>query len=202
MTAEKDFYFTPHAPFRAQELKIKGSRFIGDIFPAASKEEADHYLVGIRKEFYDATHHCYAYRLGINGEYVRAADDGEPAGTAGKPILLALSSKELTNSLIVVTRYYGGTNLGTGGLARAYQEAAQLAIAGAEIKNVYLTDTINLLTGYEEIAPLEKLLHHYEVQYESEFGEKIRIKTAIRKSLSDKFKAEIAEKFYGKVLLS
>ena len=119
MQSEKDFYFTIETPFRAPELKVKGSRFIADIFPIDSKKEIDEYLASVRKEFYDATHHCYAFRLGINGENIRAADDGEPAGTAGKPILLALSSKELTNALLVVTRYYGGMNLGTGGLSRA-----------------------------------------------------------------------------------
>jgi len=197
MTPEKDFYFTIEMPFRAPEVKVKSSKFIADIFQAASKNEIDEHLSRIRKEFYDATHHCYAYRLGTLGEQSRAADDGEPSGTAGKPILLALSSKELTNCLIIVTRYYGGTNLGTGGLAQAYSEAALLAINGAKIKTVYLTDTFDLLLGYEDVAPLERLLLQYEADHKAEYGEKVKAKIKIRRSLSEKFQIEITEKFYG-----
>ncbi len=202
MTNEQDFYFTIESAFRAEEFKVKGSRFIADIFPASSKEEIEKYLSAIRKEFYDATHHCYAFRLGIHAENIRAADDGEPAGTAGKPILLALSSKELTDCLLIVTRYYGGTNLGTGGLARAYGEAAQLVATGAKMNTIYLTNTYNLILGYEEVAPLERLLTAYEARQTTEYGEKIIMKVNIRKSLSEKFEADIIEKFYGKVLLT
>ena len=203
MKSEQDFYFTIETAFRAPELKVKGSRFIADIFSVSAKSEIDTYLEQIRKEFYDATHHCYAYRLGIYGEHIRAADDGEPTGTAGKPILLALSMKELTDCLLIVTRYYGGTNLGTGGLARAYAEAAQLAVIGAKIKTIYLTDTFILHLGYEEVTMLEKFLHSYDaISYDAQYGEKVIMRADVRKSLSQKFKADILEKFYGKVLLS
>ena len=203
MKSDQDFYFTIESSFRAPELKVKGSRFIADIFPATSKKEIDDHLARIRKEFYDATHHCYAFRLGLHAENIRAADDGEPAGTAGKPILLALSAKELTDSLLIVTRYYGGINLGTGGLSRAYGESAQLAAAGAVIKTIYLTDTFALSLHYEEVAALERLLNAYQIKNShAEYGENVIIKIDIRKSFSEKFKAEIQEKFYGKVLIS
>jgi len=101
-----DNYLTVEAPLRAPEFKVKGSRFITDIIPVTSKEEIEHALTTIRKEFYDASHHCFAYRLGPGGLMLRAADDGEPTGTAGKPILLVLTSAKLTNTLIVVTRYF------------------------------------------------------------------------------------------------
>jgi len=202
MQPEKDFYFTVESAFRAPELKVKGSRFIADIFPVVSKEEIDGHLNRIRKEFYDATHHCYAFRLGINAENIRAADDGEPAGTAGKPILLAISSKELTDCLVIVTRYYGGTNLGTGGLSRAYSESAALAVSGAVIKSVYLTDTITLMLSYEEIELLERFLATYNTKsYDAEYGEKVRMKVDIRRSLSEKFAADINDKFFGKILI-
>jgi uncharacterized YigZ family protein len=203
MKSDQDFYFTIESSFRAPELKVKGSRFIADIFPAASKIEIDDHLERIRKEFYDATHHCYAFRLGINGENIRAADDGEPSGTAGKPILLALSSKELTNALLVVTRFYGGTNLGTGGLSRAYRESAQLAVNGAEINSIYLANSFTLSLHYEEVAALERLLINYQTKSRSaEYGENVLIKVDIRKSLSEKFQADIQEKFHGKILFS
>jgi len=203
MKSDRDYYFTVETAFRAPELKVKGSRFISDIFPVISKKDIEDKLDEIRKEFYDATHHCYAFRLGIHAENIRAADDGEPAGTAGKPILLALSSKELTNALLVVTRYYGGTNLGTGGLSRAYGESAQLAVAGAIIKTIYCTDTFTLSLHYEEVAALERLLSIYQTKsYNAEYGENIIMKVDIRKSLSEKFQADIQEKFYGKVLVS
>jgi uncharacterized YigZ family protein len=202
MNSEQDFYFTVKSAYRAPELKVKSSRFIADIFLAASKAVIEKQLSEIRKEFYDATHHCYAYRLGIQADQIRSADDGEPAGTAGKPILQALVSKELTNCLLIVTRYYGGVNLGTGGLSKAYGEAAQSAVKGATIKTIYLTNTFILHLGYEEITMLEKLLLSFETKaYDAQYGEKIIMKADIRKSLSSKFKTDILEKFHGKVLL-
>jgi uncharacterized YigZ family protein len=194
---EQDFYLTIRASLRAPELKIKGSRFIADIFPIASKEEIEVHLASIKKEFYDATHHCYAYRLGINGDTIRAADDGEPSGTAGKPILLALTSKELTNCILIVTRYYGGTNLGTGGLSRAYYEAAALAVEGSASIRIYLTDGYQFLLNYEDIDLFERLVHGYEAKHSADYGEKVLIKVDVRKSLSKKFEKEMDEKFYG-----
>lgn len=200
MQTQKDFYFTVESGFRAPELKVKGSRFISDIFPVNSKSAVDEHLDRIRKEFYDASHHCYAFRLGINAENIRAADDGEPAGTAGKPILLTISSKDLTDCFVIVTRYYGGTNLGTGGLSRAYSESAALAVSGAAIKTIYLTDTLILVLNYEEIELLERLLTTYQTKsYDAEYGEKVRMKVDIRKSLSEKFAGDINDKFFGKI---
>src|SRR6187455_577799 len=86
----QDFYLTISNPLRAPELKVVGSRFITDLYPVSTKEEIESYLDRIRKEFYDASHHCYAFRLGANAEQVRAADDGEPTATAGKPILMVI----------------------------------------------------------------------------------------------------------------
>ncbi|MFI5264246.1 MAG: IMPACT family protein [Candidatus Kapaibacterium sp.] len=203
MKSEQDFYFTIERPGRASELKVKGSRFIACIFPVTSKSEIQTALDLLRKEFYDATHHCYAYRLGTRGETIRAADDGEPSGTAGKPILLALSSRNLNDCLLVVVRYYGGTNLGTGGLARAYLEAAQLAVGGAAIRTVYLTNSFTIRLGYEDVPRLEKLLASFNAKTsDAQFGERVVMKAEIRKSLSDRFKADILDTFYGKVIVS
>ena len=118
------------------ETRVLASRFIADAVPAGMKEEAEEFLRSIRRKFHDATHHCYAYRIGVDGQDSRTSDDGEPGGTAGKPILAAIDREVLTNVLVVVTRYFGGTKLGTGGLVRAYGEAASLAVqqAGREVK--------------------------------------------------------------------
>jgi uncharacterized YigZ family protein len=203
INSDQDFYFTIEAAYRARELKVKGSRFIADIFPVSSKSEIDEHLDRIRKEFYDATHHCYAYRLGINAKTIRAADDGEPAGTAGRQILHALTSKDLTDCLLVVSRYYGGVNLGAGGLSRAYAETAQRAIEGSAIKTIYLTDNFIISLHYEEITMVEKLLAAYNTKsFDAEYGEKVTMKVNIKKSLSEKFRKDLTEKFFGKVLLS
>lgn len=102
-------------------------------YPVTGEERIKEILDSLRKQYYDATHHCYAWRLGAHGEQFRANDDGEPSGTAGKPILGQLLSHDITNCLIVVVRYFGGTKLGVSGLIQAYKESAQEVIAASEI---------------------------------------------------------------------
>ena len=156
--AANDFFYTVEGAIRASEYKVLGSRFIADIVPVETKDQVEETLTAVRKEFYDASHHCFAYRIGPYAELVRAADDGEPTGTAGKPILLVLTGAQLTNTLIVVTRYFGGTKLGTGGLARAYAEAAQRAVQAATRRTVYLTTSVTLGVPYDDLAHVERLI--------------------------------------------
>lgn len=113
------------------ELIEKKSRFIATVFPVASQEEAETHLAVLRKKYWDATHNCYAYQIGEKNEIQRFSDDGEPQGTAGKPILDVLKGQDVKNTLIVVTRYFGGTLLGTGGLVRAYGRSAKEGILAA-----------------------------------------------------------------------
>ena len=113
--------------------KEKGSKFITYAYPISCEEEVKEYVDELKKKYYDARHHCYAWQLGADGQNFRANDDGEPSGTAGKPILGQIRSHELTNILIVVIRYFGGTKLGTSGLIRAYKEASMDAINNGEI---------------------------------------------------------------------
>lgn len=115
------------------EIIEKKSRFIGEIVPVSSEEEVLAYLESVRKKHYNANHHCFAYVLGEKNQTERASDDGEPSGTAGRPILHVLEGEEIHNALIVVTRYFGGTLLGTGGLTRAYTAAAKAAVDAAKI---------------------------------------------------------------------
>ena len=119
------------------EITEKKSKFIGEVFYIETVQEAEEKLREINKKYHDAKHHCYAYRVIDENRIIeRASDDGEPAGTAGAPILHLLNKLELTNVLLVVTRYFGGILLGTGGLIRAYTQASQLAIENAQMVEV------------------------------------------------------------------
>ena len=134
----EDLYKTISKPAESN-FRDHASKFIGFLYPVRSEEEIKQHLSELKKQFYDATHHCYAYRLGPKGETFRANDDGEPSGTAGKPILNQLLSAEVTNILAVVVRYYGGTKLGVPGLINAYKEATKEALSAA----TFIEETVN-----------------------------------------------------------
>jgi uncharacterized YigZ family protein len=129
---ESDEYRTIEAQSEGM-YKEKGSKFIARAFPASSPDEVKHLVESVRKQYHDARHHCYAYRLGAEPYEFRYNDDGEPSGTAGKPIFGQIQSLGLTNTLVVVTRYFGGVKLGTGGLIQAYKTAARLALENASV---------------------------------------------------------------------
>ncbi|HVS96337.1 MAG TPA: YigZ family protein [Puia sp.] len=124
---DQDFYYTIDRTASA-EFKDRGSRFIGYSWPSASVETCKTQLAELKKLHPKATHHCFAYRLGLDGQTFRVSDDGEPSGTAGRPILGQIDSKRLVNVHIVVVRYFGGTLLGVPGLINAYRSAAALAL--------------------------------------------------------------------------
>jgi len=128
----EDSYLTIAAPAEAA-LRERSSKFLAYAYPVASEEQIRERLDALRKRYYDATHHCYAWRLGPRGEQFRANDDGEPSGTAGRPILGQLLSRSLTDCLVVVVRYFGGTKLGVPGLIAAYKDSAAAAIAASDI---------------------------------------------------------------------
>ena len=127
-----DLYKTILKPAESN-LRDHASKFIGYLYPVRNEEEIKNILSELKKQYYDATHHCYAYRLGTKGEIFRANDDGEPSGSAGKPILNQLLSAQVTNTLAVVVRYFGGTKLGIPGLISAYKEATKEALNAATI---------------------------------------------------------------------
>ena len=127
MTSEQDFYLTI-AQTSSEEFKDRGSRFIAYAFPIESVDDFKKQLQLLKKEHAKAVHHCFAYRLGLDGNNFRVSDDGEPSGSAGKPILNQIDSKQLTNILVVVVRYFGGTLLGVPGLINAYKTATALAL--------------------------------------------------------------------------
>lgn len=122
-----EFYNTIAQEAQA-EFKDRGSKFIAYAFPITSKDDVKKALAGLKKEHPKAVHHCFAYRLGLDGIQFRVSDDGEPAGTAGKPIMGQIDSKQVTNTCIIVVRYFGGTLLGVPGLINAYKTAASLVL--------------------------------------------------------------------------
>ena len=139
----EDSYLTIAAPAEAASRE-RSSKFLAYAYPVQQEEQIREILDGLRKKYYDATHHCYAWRLGPGGAAFRANDDGEPSGTAGKPILGQLLSNNLTDCLIVVVRYFGGTKLGVPGLIAAYRESAAEAIAAAEIVELTVDRTVRV----------------------------------------------------------
>ena len=139
----EDIYKTIKEPGEGY-INEKKSKFLSFIFPISSVEDTKEILEEFKKKYYDARHVCWAYMLGHEREEYRINDDGEPSGTAGKPILGQINSSELTNVLLIVVRYFGGTLLGTGGLIRAYKEAAALAIADTKIIEKTVDDKITI----------------------------------------------------------
>ncbi|MBR2729267.1 MAG: YigZ family protein [Lachnospiraceae bacterium] len=149
------------------EYEEKKSRFLGEALHIESEEEAAVQIARIRKAFYDARHHCYAWVLGEGGARKKSSDDGEPSGTAGQPILKVIEGSGATNVLVVVTRYFGGTLLGTGGLVRAYTQAARAAMDDAQTVRMCLCRRMEVTVDY---PALDRLL--YELRRDGiEMGE-------------------------------
>lgn len=197
---EEDLYFTVRQAVEA-EKKIKSSRFIGRVFSIPDREAAETELARLRKREYDATHHCYAWRLGIGSrEHSRFYDDGEPAGTAGRPILQALLAAEVTDALLVVTRYFGGIKLGTGGLARAYGQVAAEVMAHAGRREVQLLDSLQLVAPYELYGMVQHQVEKFSGRIsETEYDQQVTMRIMVRKSLVEPFKMQIVEASDGRI---
>lgn len=145
-------------------LKEKGSKFIGFAFPVNNEEELKNALEKIRTEHPKATHHCYAFRIGLNGENYRANDDGEPSGSAGLPIYNQLLANEITNVLVISVRYYGGTKLGVSGLVKAYKESAKTTIEEANIITKELEIVIEITFNFNQQNIIFTLLSKYDAK--------------------------------------
>lgn len=155
--SDSDTFLTIYSPSEGL-YKEKGSRFISYLFHVENEEEIKELLTRIKKEHHDARHHCYAYMLGKEGENWRANDDGEPSGTGGRPILGQIKSNEITNVLIIVVRYFGGTLLGVSGLANAYKAAAADAIANAKIEQHIIRENWRIEFPYSAMNDVMKIL--------------------------------------------
>lgn len=162
------------------EIVEKKSRFIAQVFPVESEEEATLHLGEIKKEYWDARHHCWAYTIGEEQVQERFSDDGEPGGTAGKPILDVIRSHGLHNALIVVTRYFGGTLLGTGGLVRAYTQSAQAGLAASAIITKIDGYKIKIKTDYSALGKIQYLLAKRTLPVvESDYTDSVTLTTLI-----------------------
>ena len=180
------------------EIKVRNSRFIATVLPVASKEEAQSELETIRRELWDATHHCYSWRLAPSGLEYRFSDDGEPSGSAGKPILFVLQQREIVNVLLVVTRYYGGTKLGVGGLVRAYTDSATEVLAGVEVVTVHPTDSVQVFTPYEDMRAVRGLVEEYAIRFEEEFRDAVSYTLTLRSDQVEEFSARLTDMSQGR----
>jgi len=185
------------------EIEIKRSRFIGRSFRRDAPDAALAAVGKLRESFRDATHHCWAYRIGPGGEQARAADDGEPQGTAGAPILETLKKKSCTNTLIVVTRYFGGTKLGAGGLVRAYGEAARRVLEQSGLKELRRMKELRAPVPYAGLAPLESFLAGHGMEIAGrEFGETIELRILIPAAEEGDFRSFYASLVGGRMAYS
>lgn len=165
------------------EFKDRGSKFFAYAFPSYTEEEWQASLEEVKKEHFKARHHCYAFRLGMDKNNFRANDDGEPSGTAGRPILGQIDSFDLTNVFIVVVRYFGGTKLGTSGLINAYRTSAQLALENADVIEKSLDDIFQITFDYSLMSEVMNTVKKLELEIvEQDFGNIGKLKIAIAKS--------------------
>jgi uncharacterized YigZ family protein len=181
-------------------FKEKGSKFIAWAVPVKTEEEVKLVLEELRKEYYDARHHCYAYILGPDKSAWRANDDGEPSGTAGKPIHGQLLSFDLTNVLIVVIRYFGGTKLGVSGLINAYKTAARDAIISGKIIELTVNEVYKIEFPYESMNEIMRIIKEESAQIiDNQFINNCIITYTIRKRDADKVNLRLRKTYAAKV---
>ncbi len=176
------------------EYEEKKSRFIASVAPVTTEQEAASFIEAVRKKYYDARHNCTAFIIGRNKEITRCSDDGEPSGTAGKPILEVLLGADVTNVAVVVTRYFGGTLLGTGGLVRSYTNAAKQGIEDAGIATMRYGIEITISVDYTDVGRVQYLLGNRGVAItDSRYTDKVEFdiripaeqEQSIRKALTE-----------------
>ena len=191
-----DTYKTIIAPTEGI-YKEKGSKFLSFAIPVSSADEVKEIVKNYRKEYYDSRHVCYAYMLGADRKEFRANDDGEPSGTAGRPILGQINSRELTNILVIVVRYFGGILLGTGGLVVAYKEATTDALDQAEVIEKTVDESISILFDYVLMNEVMRIIKDTNAQITSQsFENQCEMQLSIRKQDAGLLSAKLA-KIYG-----
>jgi uncharacterized YigZ family protein len=189
----KDSYLTISAPAECA-MRERSSKFLSYAYPVKSEEQIKEILDTLHKQYYDATHHCYAWRLGPNGEHFRANDDGEPSGTAGKPILGQLVSKEITDCLVVVVRYFGGTKLGVSGLIQAYREAAADVLDQADIIELTVDTVVRVDFSYMVMNDVMRIIKDESPKVvEQSFDNLCTITLAIRKSKTEQLLGKLSK---------
>ncbi|WP_373166447.1 YigZ family protein [Agathobaculum sp. Marseille-P7918] len=195
---EKD-YFVPFAAYGEDKFEEKRSKFTGRLWRVETAEEAVSRIKEMRETYWDATHNCYAYIL-REGNVMRYSDDGEPQGTAGMPILDVLRHEQLENCLCVVTRYFGGVLLGTGGLVRAYTKGAQIAVAAAGVQRMSLFSVALIACPYNLYEMVLHLLPDYDCAAEqTDFGADVTLTVTLPAGGEERLNAALAEATAGQV---
>lgn len=184
------------------ETKVLGSRFMATALPVTTKVGAEQFIAGTRKEFRDATHNCFAYRIGTDGRDFRFNDDGEPGGSAGKPILFAIDKFELTDVAVVVTRYFGGTKLGVGGLARAYGGAAEQVLAKAEILTRYITQALEATFPHSQISNVMHVVSTFGAKIlDTQYDEDVHMMVEVRCARVEELKGALINTTGGRAAI-
>lgn len=192
-------YFVVEKPGQGEIIEKK-SRFIANVFPVQNEEEALAHIEKIKKEYWDARHNCYGFVIGKNNEIQRFSDDGEPQGTAGKPILEVLTSGNIHNTLIVVTRYFGGTLLGTGGLVRAYGQSAKAGVENAKIVCVCDGVRFQLNCDYNSIGKIKYIMAQMNIVAEEEYGADVVLHINMKKQDFEQFRTQVVDATSGKAV--
>lgn len=181
------------------EIVEKKSRFIAHVQPVSSEEEAMDFIAKIKKQYWDARHNCHAYVIGVHGEITRCSDDGEPSGTAGRPMLDVLLGNGLHNTAVVVTRYFGGTLLGTGGLVRAYSAAVREGLAHAVVIERQEGAIYQIQTDYQGLGKIQYLAGERGLPIlNADYGEAVRLEVLVPKEEADGFLQGVTEAAAGK----
>lgn len=184
------------------EIEEKKSRFLGKIKPVSTEEEAIAFIESIKKQYWDARHNCYAFIIGEHSESIRCSDDGEPSGTAGKPMLEVLQNNGLKNVVAVVTRYFGGTLLGTGGLVRAYTQATQAALEEAQIATMTLMSVLEIRTDYNAIGKIKYMFTQADTLVMGEdYGVDVAVTIAVPVTEKETMQKKIVEATNGKAVM-
>lgn len=178
----------------SSEITEKKSRFIANAAPVQSEEEAVAYINEIKKKYWDARHSCYAFTIGGNHELTRCSDDGEPSGTAGRPILDILLREDIHNAVVVVTRYFGGVLLGTGGLVRAYQKAAQAGLEQAVVIEKQRGSLLEIETDYNGLGKIQYILAQHEIKIRDiVYTQKVQIQIVVPSIQKDEIIKAVTE---------
>lgn len=182
------------------EIVEKKSRFIATIMPVETKEEAEQFVASMKKKYWDAKHNCSAYVLGEKNEIMHSSDDGEPSGTAGRPMLAVLTGQEIHNVAVVVTRYFGGVLLGTGGLVRAYQGAVNEALLHANIADQVPMREMTVTTDYGDMSKIQRFLEldRSIVMEGCEYEANVRILFLVPEGMQDEIMNKLIELTNGK----
>ncbi len=196
-----DSFFTIESKF-STEIKVERSRFIGTVVPTKSREHAESECELIRRQYYDATHNCFAYLVGLESKQeFRYSDDGEPSGTAGRPIHDAILSCNVTDVLVVVTRYFGGVKLGTGGLARAYRQSAEDVLKNSKVVERLIMQPFRIKFTHDLTSIVMKTLSDFELRTDAtSYSDEVELLSSIRLSRFEEFVSSLRDRSHGKIV--